>query len=435
MTGPVAPEPAVRLSWIARPAVVVAALVVVVLLIAAAFVVGLNIQAPGSSDASKQAKPVVTARVEMRAVTKGIEVPGKVVLPTESDLKLVGTGTLGVVSGSPAGPATEEGNKEGNEEGNKEGTEKPAETKAEPEKAPAQAQPPSAERNVVTHMFATKGAVLAAGTVLAEVSGRPIVAVNPGTPLYRDLVAGAVGEDVHALQQLLADQGYAVDVDGILDADTMNTAAYWYTQLGYTLPTAPSGGLGIPWRELLPIPNGQSTVISASPVGDPVGEAALLKIQRGAPRVEITIASTQRQFFQPGGTVYVRSNGKALPAEVLSVGELVTDAETGASGHPVKIRFPEELIAKAAEIQTVLVSTEKPKDATFAVPLVAIQEDGAGQFVFLDDAATDDSKESAAVADEKRTRVDIEVTATAGGWAAVAPNDKLPEGTKVYVSQ
>lgn len=422
MTEAAAPEPQVRLSWIARPAVVIAALVVVVLLIAAAFIVGLNIQAPGAADADEKVKPQVTARVEMRAVTKGIEVPGKVVLPTESDLKLVGTGTLGVVSGAPAGKAAE---------GKDESSEKPAEAKAEP----AQAQLPGADRNVVTRMYSTKGTVLTAGTVLAEVSDRPIIAVNPNTPLYRDLVIGEVGEDVRAIQQLLSDQGYLVDVDGILDADTMNTMAYWYTQLGYALPAAPSGGVGLPWRELLPIPSGQSTVVSTSQVGDAAGEVALLKIQRGAPRIEITIASTQREFFKPGGTVYVRSNGKALPAEVLSVGELVTDAETGASGHPVKIRFPDELLAKAAELQTLLISTEKPKDATFAVPLVAIQEDGAGQFVFLDDGVAGDSKESDEAVDAKRTRVDIEVTATAGGWAAVAPNDKLPEGTKLYVSQ
>lgn len=94
-------------------------------------------------------------------------------------------------------------------------------------------------RAVVTGVRVAPGDRFDAGTVLVEVSGRPVFALVGEVPAYRDLRPGTSGRDVAQLQAALAELGYQVgDVDGEFGGSTKQAVAAFYTQLGYEAPIA-----------------------------------------------------------------------------------------------------------------------------------------------------------------------------------------------------
>lgn len=409
------PEPdaaqPVSLKRVARPATVVGVGTLVAAALAGAFVAGTQVRAP--TDTASPAEEVdtnVIAHVESRVVQEGLRLPGRVVAPQTLNLKLADDGALGTMSPAASGRASD------SDTGKAAASEKPTEDSRGP-----------AERNVISRVFTAPGDLLKAGTLLAEVSGRPVIAAPTGTPLYRDFIVGNSGADVLALQHMLADLGYPVDLDGVFDADTLDTAAYWYEQLGYPLPEDVDGKRGIPWREFLPLPSGSLRVSVPSGTGTVLsGDAALVVVQRGDPVIETTVDASQVTPIRDAPTVYALFDAESAATEVLSIGDLETDEDSGVSSHTVKIRCPRELIDRKGST-TVAIATERPESASLAVPVAAIDEDGASQFVHL---ATDTEAHET---ESTQDRVQIQVTAVVGGWAAIAENDELPEGTAVRV--
>ena len=397
----------VALKRVARPAAIVAALVLVAVSVAGAFFAGSRLEAPAKKSAAEQEiESSTTARVESRVVQEGLQVPGTVSAPPTIDLKLAGEGPLGAITGSASDVVTDADS--GKSEVTAEGS-------------------PRAERNVISRVLLEQGQHIGVGSVLAEVSGRPVIAAPAEIPLYRDFLVGISGADVLALQQMLADLGYPVDLDGVFDADTLDAAAYWYGQLGYDLPRDATGARGVPWREFLPLPTGSLTVSSPSGTGTVLGsDTALAKVQRGDPVVEATVDAAQASQIRAASKVFVLFDGTSAATEVLSIGDLHTDDETGVSSHTVKIRCPETL----AQLQggtAVAVATAKPETPSLAVPLVAVDEDSRSQFVLLADEGAPDASGM------PPTRVDIEALAVAGGWVSIAETPELAEGTEIRV--
>ena len=404
----------VKLPRIARPAAVIGVLVLVATAIAAAFYAGTRIQAPaGGAEREGAPTPPVTARVESRVVQEGLQVPGKIAAPRTLSLTLAGEGVLGGLASPTPDPADD----------------RDADQNVE-------AAASDAERNVISQTLTEPGERLSPGMLLAEVSGRPVIAVRTGAPLYRDFTVGISGADVLAFQQMLADLGYPVDLDGVFDADTLDTAAYWYGQLGYALPQNADGERGVPWRELLPLPSGTLTVVSPTGAGAVLGaDTSIASVRRGDPVVEATVDATQVAQVRDASSVYVLFDGQSVATKVLSVGDLQTDEDSGISTHTVKVMCPEALLQQPGGT-AVAIATAKPKTATLAVPVTALDEDGASQFVRLaaDDEQTDTDADAGSGADETSpVRVDVEVLAVAAGWAAIAENPDLPEGTEVRV--
>lgn len=100
---------------------------------------------------------------------------------------------------------------------------------------------PAAGRTIVTGVSAGAGSVLRPGQVLAEVSGRPLLALNLPFDLYRDLAPGDSGPDVRAVQQALTDTGVlAGPVDGKFGARTSSAIRALYVQNSVTAPQASS---------------------------------------------------------------------------------------------------------------------------------------------------------------------------------------------------
>lgn len=83
----------------------------------------------------------------------------------------------------------------------------------------------SGGEGTVTGVVVKPGGVVVSGDVVFEVEGRPVVALAMISPLWRELAKGDKGSDVEALQQALADVGYAVAVDGEVGDYTLRAVA------------------------------------------------------------------------------------------------------------------------------------------------------------------------------------------------------------------
>ncbi|MEU8923459.1 peptidoglycan-binding protein [Kitasatospora sp. NPDC048545] len=92
---------------------------------------------------------------------------------------------------------------------------------------------------VVTALRARSGDAVNAGQVLAEVSGRPVIALPGTVPAYRDMAPGESGGDIGQLQVVLRDMGYYAggDDEGYFGAATKTAVAGLYRRLGYPVPT------------------------------------------------------------------------------------------------------------------------------------------------------------------------------------------------------
>ena len=75
-----------------------------------------------------------------------------------------------------------------------------------------------------------------AGTVLLEVSGRPMIALPGDVPAYRDLAEGDTGPDVEQLQKALS-WIYGTPTTGTFDSRTASDLKKLYEAKGYEVPT------------------------------------------------------------------------------------------------------------------------------------------------------------------------------------------------------
>jgi peptidoglycan hydrolase-like protein with peptidoglycan-binding domain len=87
---------------------------------------------------------------------------------------------------------------------------------------------------IVTGEPVTAGSKISPGEVIAQVSGRPIIALPGSVPAYRDLKPGDQGSDISELQSALRSLGYADgDPSGTFGPETKTAAKALYQHLGY----------------------------------------------------------------------------------------------------------------------------------------------------------------------------------------------------------
>lgn len=92
---------------------------------------------------------------------------------------------------------------------------------------------------VVTAQLLEPGDDVISGSVIAEISGRPIIALALPFMLYRDLAPGAEGADVRVVQDVLATLGhYDGAVDGKYGEQTSAAVDRLYVAAGYLAPSA-----------------------------------------------------------------------------------------------------------------------------------------------------------------------------------------------------
>lgn len=82
------------------------------------------------------------------------------------------------------------------------------------------------------------GDSVAAGDVVAEISGRPVIALPGAIPAYRNLLPGTTGRDVAQLQEALKGLGFAVgDAAGTFGRGTQHAVEQLYASRGYAAET------------------------------------------------------------------------------------------------------------------------------------------------------------------------------------------------------
>lgn len=88
---------------------------------------------------------------------------------------------------------------------------------------------------VVTSIRVSVGEEVAAGDVIGEVSGRPIIVLPGEVPAFRDMRPGAEGADVAQLQVALDGLGFSTEVDGkgSFGPGTRDAVEQLYESLGY----------------------------------------------------------------------------------------------------------------------------------------------------------------------------------------------------------
>lgn len=381
----------VRLRSIARPGVVLASLVVAALIAAGAFAAGVSLRQPEPTVAAGEPPLASSAQVERRSVFEGVRVVGQVVSPREAGLSVrLSAGGAGV------------------------------------------------DRLVVTRSVARPGDRIRPGDLVAEVSGRPVMAVPRRMPLYRDLTFGSSGADVRALQRMLSGLGYTVDAEDRLGNLTMDAVARWYADAGYRLEGRGLREKRLSWRELLPLPARTTTIVRAARVGAVLDERVpVITVRLGSPHVEIRADAAQIDAFTSTRAVYLTHEGKDYRAGITAIGELTTDAETGAASYPIRVRLPSKL-ARVPGLATLPVSTVRPADPSLAVPLIALHEDAAGRYVEVVPDAVSSRRDGHGPNDigsgrPPADRVMVDVVAVAGGWAAIAEHPRLAEGTRLHV--
>lgn len=89
----------------------------------------------------------------------------------------------------------------------------------------------------VTAVEVSSGDAADSGDVLLRLDGRPVVAIDGETPFWRDLAQGSRGDDVRALQQILADEGYlSFEPDGRFGSGTETALEEWQDAHGHSDP-------------------------------------------------------------------------------------------------------------------------------------------------------------------------------------------------------
>ncbi|TQM81557.1 putative peptidoglycan binding protein [Saccharothrix saharensis] len=340
---------------------------------------------------------------------------------------------------------------------------------------------------VVTGVRVKRGDELAAGQLLLEVSGRPLVALTGTKPAYRDLRPGYEGEDVKQLQSALAAAGHDPgELDGVFGSGTKAALTRFYDTLGYPVeqtgedddrrlrdadrsvtaaqraltdaraltPPSPqavaraqedlasaeeqrdeverSTGAMLPLSEYAFLPSFPARVADSKAVLGKQVEAPLITLSAGALGVTGLLDPGRAGLVQPGRDVEIRSEALGLTARgvVESVGELVSDPETGdagagAAGHPLVVTPSGELDPRLAGADVRLTVVEASSGGPVLVVPVSALFSSAGDRVEV-------VKQRADLTEE---RIAVTIGVHGDGFAAVVPVDgALAEGDRVVVS-
>jgi peptidoglycan hydrolase-like protein with peptidoglycan-binding domain len=356
-------------------------LVIVMTGMAGAFLAGSYIRSPQSAALDSINIPVqVTATVERRALASTLVVPGSMTPGT----------SVGIAASVPSGT----------------------------------------ERAVITSMLVAVGDTLQPGTIVATVSGRPLIVISTSVPLYRDLKDSDNGQDVSALQKWLQSMGYRPGLTGVFDKSTQESVSALYSDVDQQAPKSDDKKTMVRWREFVQIPGDEGSVTSIAASEAVLTDNLLVATAQTAPDVVVGRASiTQAEALKVGQAVALEASGYNAQGVIQSIGVFDQgNAEKGTlPGMDIIASVPEDP-NKPKPGQPVSINVKEPVQETLAVPLTAIKQDDTGTYVIVP-SSKKDTDEGASV-----ERIDVTVTGQRDGWAALAETSDLEPGTAVDVS-
>lgn len=311
---------------------------------------------------------------------------------------------------------------------------------------------------IVTRAAPAVGQVVKAGSVLAEVSDRPVVLLQGDVPLYRDAHLGDEGADVESFQQALSSLGYRVTVDGELGPATATAARRLWRDLDLRpadlaeaapdrvagpqatagepdqagVTTAPAGSTDdLPTtrtpakRFVLPrslfafIPT-ETVTIEQSPYarGEPAtDDRPLAVLATNESRLRLLATAAQASMLSAGLSVSSSlPDGRGIEGRIVEIG---TPDERGQV--PVTAEILGEQGPAPGTAVNATVTIKSSQTPVPAVPVAAVRTDESGAtFVYAVNSVG------------ARTRVDVPPVPAIGGWVAVA-DTALREGQAVAI--
>ena len=170
---------------------------------------------------------------------------------------------------------------------------------------------------VVTRVAVKRNGRVSGGTLIADVSGRPVFVLQGNFPMYRSLTEGMTGPDVAEFQAGLIKAGYGVsDATGKFGESTAAALRDLYAAYGYTMTSSSSESTSPSPSTSPSAPTSPSQALSVGQVPTiPIGEIAFV---RSLPAIVVTV-NTPVGSIQAGGAIVTLSSGHldfhaALPA-------------------------------------------------------------------------------------------------------------------------
>jgi hypothetical protein len=390
--------------------------------------------APDLTPLERATEPVVVfAEVSEQPLRKPVSVVGTVHPPQTKDVYAPNTAATNndpSIDPTNWGAATVAVPTTGNEDTAKE--DNAADNQPEPDE-PAELE---TLRQVVTVQKVSAGDLIEPGDVVAEVSGRPVFALPPGMPFYRNLAIETKGADVSALQRFLEQTGhFGGSVDGGFGPATLAGLRSLYREAGYDTPLADGVNPGFVLDEFVEVALSAVPVVEASAEGTALGDGVpLVRVVTGEPWVGARVTMLDVEALTVGAEVTVSADGvEPLSAVVSTVGEYQSD---GTPGYDVTIPLPVEWFEGTGDVQQVTVEPAADAPNGPAVPATAVREDANGPYVLAapEDGSGTVTARAEASGEGRLKRVPITITGQVGGYALIEPTEALPVGMRIVVS-
>ncbi|OII66603.1 efflux RND transporter periplasmic adaptor subunit [Streptomyces sp. CC77] len=297
---------------------------------------------------------------------------------------------------------------------------------------PAGAGGEKTARSVYTKVVPKEGDAVKAGTVLVEVSGRPVIALAGPIPAYRDLTQGDEGDDVGQFQRALSSLGYGLGQDrlGRFGPGTSAAVTRFYRDLGYS---APATTVLVPAAEIVYVPRfpAHAERVHAE-VGADVSDEAMT-LSAGDLVVTGQADALEKQQIKRGQKVLISSSRTGTEAEgkVTAVGSRPLrggDHEQGGTGEErfaVTVQPGTELDAEwAGQSVRLTVEAQSSRRAVLAVPSAAVSSRADGRTTV-----------TVKHRDGTTRRVTVSVGMSADGYVQITPEEKgtVKKGDAVVV--
>jgi len=292
----------------------------------------------------------------------------------------------------------------------------------------------SSELRVVTATPVLAGASVSDGSVVLQISGRPLFAMTGAVPAYRDLVAGVHGPDVRQLQAGLVAAGLLPSrlASGKFDAATQAATARFYVQAGYD-PNGKGSSVTVPVAEMVFVPTLPATVSSVNVVVGSVLSSQtdpVLSLSIGQPQIASIVPAGEQPGLAVGQVVRITDDvsgvevsGRLASIGAFSDGKLAAGTDAGKipvgpvalAGYPCVISLDTLLdaswLGRNVRVQIVGAQTDGP---VLVVPSSAVVVGPSGDAAVVVEGAGG-SRTSVPVRTGMMVDGDVEVTATTAG--------------------
>ncbi|WP_433297732.1 peptidoglycan-binding protein [Actinoplanes sp. CA-030573] len=299
-------------------------------------------------------------------------------------------------------------------------------------------------RSVISRRTVKTGDAVDEGTVLAEISGRPVIALAGAVPPYRDIHAGMRGSDVEQLQSALRDLGYRItDRAGTFGASTAHAVRRMYAARDYDPPVvdppvppepspSPSASASpappeiyLPMSEVYYVRSLPARVASVKAGLGAEVSGPILSLSVGGMVVRGLLAPGDRDLVDTGMPVEIldETTGQKAAGTVASIGAL-KQGQGSETGHPILVKPARSLPASfSGEDVRLTITAASSGEAVLVVPVSAIfsAADGSTQVLRVLDG-------------DRREPVTVRAGSASGGFVEVT-GDGLTEGDRVVVGE